>query len=143
MLFLLYVISYLSRINFLGTETLSKKFKKNDCKESLGTQLLEGERTSWDLESPRLFCLCFLGAVWSFVSASLCNSVPFSVLRLVSPARVSVSAPPFLLTLDYCSSDFGQTFLLYSGTRLKLNINTEYLIGSAWVRCSLLFIQLC
>lgn len=62
---------------------------------------------------PQAFCLCFSGAVWSFVSASLCQSVPFFVRRLVSFARVSVSAPQFLLILDYCDTDFSQTTFIF------------------------------
>lgn len=70
------------------------------------------------------FCLCLFGAVWSFVSASFCMSVPFSMLRVVSSVSFSVSAPPCHLTLGYCGTDFSQTLLVYSRTRLKCNSNT-------------------
>lgn len=73
---------------------------------------------------PQAFAFCLFGAVWSFVSASLCLSVPLSMLRVVSSVSISVAAPPCRLTLDYCSTDFSETLLLYSGTRLKCNSST-------------------
>lgn len=81
--------------------------------------------TSWNLESPRLFAFVS-GVVWSFVSASLCVSVPFSMLRVVSSVSSSVSPaslPRF--TLGYPVVLILATLLLYSGIRLKCNSNTR------------------
>lgn len=51
---------------------LSNKFKKKiDCKESLGTQLQEAGMNLMRVGKPQAFCLCFSGAVWSFVCFSL------------------------------------------------------------------------
>lgn len=75
------------------------------------------------MESPG-FAFCLFGAVWSFVSASLGMSAPLSMLKMVSSVSVSVSAPPCPLTLGYCRTDFCETVLLCSGTRLKCNSNT-------------------
>ena len=59
-----------------------------------------------------------------FVSASLSKSVPFSLLKVVSSASVSVSAPPFYLILGYPVVLILVTLPLYSGITLKCNSNT-------------------